>query len=237
MYIGGETRVLAYDLTDDVIRYVKVLDLDTNDSMFTSDGTHLDISAVDIVIFENPQDVWIVDMQPINNFILETNGVMALLVVHNALFCFVDGTQITMGDGTQKSIEDIVVGDEVLSFNESTSQNEVKKVIDVNKPIHNDMVKYHFANLTDITCTLDHPFYVDDLELASFAPYLTKKRYAIEKDVRQIKVGDMVYLSSNGSKTAIREIEELPLATTQTHIITIEDNHNFYANNILVHNK
>ena len=37
--------------------------------------------------------------------------------------------------------------------------------------------------------------------------------------------------------SAIRLIEELPAVETQTYIITVEDNHNFYANNILVHNK
>ena len=237
IYIGGETRVLAYDLTDDVTRYVKVLDLDTDDSMFTSEGTHLDIASVDVVIFENPQDVWIVDMQPINNFILETNGVMALLVVHNALFCFAEGTKVLMGDGTEKNIEDIVEGDEVLSFNESTLENEVKKVIGTKKPIHNDMVKYVFANQTEIVCTFDHPFYVGNLELASFAPFLTNKRYQIDREVRQIKVGDLVHLSTNGSQTAIKDIIELDVNDTQTHIITVEDNHNFYANNILVHNK
>ena len=37
--------------------------------------------------------------------------------------------------------------------------------------------------------------------------------------------------------TAIREIEVMPTEDVQTYIITVEDNHNFYANNILVHNK
>ena len=37
--------------------------------------------------------------------------------------------------------------------------------------------------------------------------------------------------------TTIREIEVLPAVDTQTYIFTVEDNHNFYANRILVHNK
>jgi hypothetical protein len=237
IYIGGETRVLAYDLQDDVTRYVKVLDLDTDDAMFTSAGEHLNIASIDVVIFDESQDVWIVDMQPINNFILETNGVMALLVVHNALFCFAEGTKVLMGDGSEKNIEDIVDGDEVLSFNESTLENEIKKVIGTKKPIHNDMVKYIFANQTEIVCTFDHPFYVNGFELASFAPFLTNKRYQIDREINQIKVGDLVHLSTHSSQTAIKDIIELDSKDTQTHIITVEDNHNFYANGILVHNK
>ncbi len=162
------------------------------------------------------------------------------ILVHNFKYgssCFVAGTKVIMGDGSEKSIEDVVVGDEVLSFNESTLQNEVKKVIGLKTPIHNDLVKYEFANQTSVTSTFDHPFYVGDLELASFAPFLTNKRYELGRDVRQIKVGDMVYVSNGISKTAIKDIIELDEVDTQTYIITVEDNHNFYANGILVHNK
>jgi len=163
------------------------------------------------------------------------------MLVHNFKYaggaCFVAGTKVLMGDGTEKNIEDVVEGDEVISFNESTLQNEVKKVIGLKTPIHNDMVKYVFANQTEIVCTFDHPFYVGNLELASFAPFLTNKRYKIDREVRQIKVGDLVYISNGVSKTAIKDIIELDEVDTQTYIITVEDNHNFYANNILVHNK
>ncbi len=163
------------------------------------------------------------------------------LLVHNFKYgggsCFIAGTKVTMSDGSEKSIEDVVVGDEVLSFNESTLQNEVKKVIGLKTPIHNDLVKYEFANQTSITSTFDHPFYVGNLELASFTPFLTNRRYELDRDVRQIKAGDMVYLSNGVSKTAIKDIIELDEKDTQTYIITVEDNHNFYANGILVHNK
>jgi intein/homing endonuclease len=99
------------------------------------------------------------------------------------------------------------------------------------------MVKYVFANQTEIICTFDHPFYVDGLELASYTPFLTNKRYELNKEVRQIKMGDMVYLSNGVSKTAVKDVIELDEKDTQTYIITVEDNHNFYANGILVHNK
>jgi intein/homing endonuclease len=163
---------------------------------------------------------------------------ISFFIIHNIFgSCFVEGTKVTMGDGTQKNIEDVIEGDEVLSFNESTLQNEVKKVIGLKAPIHNDMVKYVFANQTEIVCTFDHPFYVGDLELASYTPFLTNKRYELNKEVKQIKASDMVYMSNGVSKTVIKDIIELDEKDTQTYIITVEDNHNFYANNILVHNK
>jgi intein/homing endonuclease len=157
--------------------------------------------------------------------------------VHNRSYCFIAGTKVLMLDGSEKNIEDVVVGDEVVSFNESTLQNESKKVIGLKTPIHNDLVKYEFANQTSITSTFDHPFYVGNLELASYTPFLTNKRYELDREVKQIKVSDMVYLSNGVSKTAIKDIIELDEKDTQTYIITVEDNHNFYANGILVHNK
>jgi hypothetical protein len=236
LYIGGETRVLAYDMQTDSTRYVKVLDLDTYDAIFAADGSHTEIFSIDCVIFDEPQDVYIMDMQEIHNFILETNGFMALLVVHNALSCFAAGTEITLEGGTKKNIEDMVIGDEVLSFNESSLTIEPKKVIGMKQPIHQEMVKYHFSNDTTVTSTFDHPFYTNGLGLSSFMPEWTNKRYDVGKNVEKIKVGDLVRLATGG-QTAIKEIEVLPYESVQTYIIEVEDNHNFFANNILVHNK
>lgn len=156
------------------------------------------------------------------------------VLVHNR-FCFVAGTQITMADGTEKSIEDVVVGDEVLSFN--GTENESKRVIDLKAPTHKDIVKYVFSNQTELICTHDHPIFTDGGELASYAPELTNSRYDLDKEVKQIKVGDLVFVNKTNSQTAVKEIIELDLGDTQTYIFTVEDNHNFYANGILVHNK
>ena len=76
---------------------------------------------------------------------------------------------------------------------------------------------------------------MNNFELASFKPNLTNERYGLNKEVKQIKEGDMVHLID--SNCTISSINELPIENTQTYIITVEDNHNFYANSILVHNK
>jgi len=44
-------------------------------------------------------------------------------------------------------------------------------------------------------------------------------------------------VNDNNSHTKIKNIETLNLGNTKTYIFRVEDNHNFYANNILVHNK
>jgi intein/homing endonuclease len=178
------------------------------------------------------EDVKVYNLQDIEgNHNFFANNVL----VHNR-FCFIAGTQITLEGGSKKNIEDIVIGDEVLSFNEASNLIEPKKVVELKQPIHSDLVKYHLSNDTTLTCTYDHPIYINGLELASYKPEWTNERYNLGREVSQIKVGDTVRLSTYGL-TVIKEIEVLPEVDTQTYIFTVEDNHNFYANDILVHNK
>lgn len=197
--------------------------------IFKQDGSELEITS--IVISNNPTIVYNVNVVEQNH-----NFFANEFLVHNRR-CFIGGTKITMADGSEKNIEDVVKGDEVLSFNEIGLTLEPKKVTNTTTPIHSDMVRYVFSNQSEIVCTFDHPFYVDGRELASYTPFVTNKNYELDKEVRQIKTGDMVYVSNGISKTAIKDIIELDKKDTQTYIITVEDNHNFFANKILVHNK
>jgi hypothetical protein len=161
------------------------------------------------------------------------------ILVHNfSIFCFPKNTKITMGDYSIKNIEDVNVNDYVLSFNENTNQIESKRVLKLNQSMNNDLVKYTFNGGTHLTCTSDHPIYVNDLQLSSYVPNLTNLKYKgiLNKDATLIKIGDVVHFS-DGSTDVISNIEELPKEYVQTYIIAVEDNHNFYANNILVHNK
>lgn len=215
-YIKGKGWVAAQD----IIKGDIVIKKDKSESLITD---RKDLSG-EVDVYH------IVDVKDNHTYFAE--GVL----VHNFKYgsCFVAGTKVTMGDGSEKNIEDVVIGDEVLSFN--GIETESKKVIGVKTPIHDDLVKYTFANQSEVVCTFDHPFFVDGGELASYTPFLTNKRYNLGKEVRQIKVGDLVFLN-NKSQTAIKDIVELDLGDTQTYIFTVEDNHNFYANGILVHNK
>jgi hypothetical protein len=69
--------------------------------------------------------------------------------------CLVPGTDILMADGSRKAVEDIVVGDEVI-----THKGRVKKVIEVfkhenNSEIYNLKVKHH----PKLQITSEHPLY------------------------------------------------------------------------------
>jgi intein/homing endonuclease len=212
--------------------------------MYSIEETVKKIEIDDIVkLYENNTKIINIEINEQNNVVynlqdIENNHNFFAnnVLVHNR-FCFIAGTQITMADGSFKNIEEVQIGDEVISLNEETKLNEVKKVINTKSPIHNDLVKYTLSNGVEVTSTFDHPFYVNKMELASYAPNLTNERYELGINVRKIETGDFVYMIPNDNEVTIEKIEPQPLKDTQTYIFTVEDNHNFYANGILTHNK
>ena len=131
-------------------------------------------------------------------------------------------------DDIEKSIEDVQIGDVVLSYNEEKKSIEPKKVTNTSSPIHDDLVEISVDSYPLIT--------VNGLELASYKSEWTNERYILPSNVIEIKVGDFVNLSNNET-VKIESIMELSRINTRTYIISVEDNHNFYANKILVHNK
>jgi intein/homing endonuclease len=213
-----------------------------SNSMYSLEGGVKKIELNDVVKFYNSENI----LTGIN-VIEEENVVYNLsdiekhhnyfannVLVHNRS-CFISGTKIITKYG-EKNIEDVKVGDFVLSFNEELKITEYKRVINTSSPIHDDLVKYTFSNGTSIISTYDHPYYINGLTLASYKPAWTNERYDLPSTVIDINVGDSVTLS-DGNVALIEKIEKLEKNKTQTYNISVEDNRNFFANNILVHNK
>jgi len=242
---GPSLPMLVYDASTNKTRYEYVYNLDTtNHSIYKLDGTLQSIDELNFFVTSEPSSSTVeLNFESDDTFIINETGVK--LVSHNIYYgpgagfygsCFIAGTKITLSSGETKNIEDIVVGDEVVSYNEQTGFQENKSVTKLTQPIHDDLVKYTFSNGTEIICTYDHPFYVNDMELASYKPDLTNERYELS-GVSVIKENDFVFTLSGDVDVTIQSIEELPRVDTQTYIFSVEDNKNFYANEILTHNK
>ena len=150
--------------------------------------------------------------------------------------CFVAGTKILIADGSTKNIEDIEVGDIVLSWNEDTNQLQSSKVVKLIQPVHDDMLVIRFSNDVVNENTFVHPYYVKDKGWCSYSPTLTKERYDIDSEL--LEVGDICYFN-NGE-----ELEEVEISSikenwgeVQTYIFELDNNYTFFANGILTHNK
>lgn len=153
--------------------------------------------------------------------------------------CFIEGTGILMESGEQKVIEQIKVGDVIKTYNFNTKMIENKKVLHIDNPIHYHFVKMYFSNNVINVNTEDHPYYVKGKGWASFNPHLTKSNYNL--DVKKIEINDDVYFydDKEGSLINIKliKLEKINKKLRTYNLSEVEDNHNFFANKILVHNK
>ena len=77
--------------------------------------------------------------------------------------CFPKGTKIIVFDGDKKvskSIEDIKVGDIILSYNEKNGKKEQDKVVNTMTRKSEEIYSLEFSNSNIIKCTREHPIYV-----------------------------------------------------------------------------
>jgi len=148
--------------------------------------------------------------------------------------CFVEGTIVTLANGAKIAIEEVVVGMEVLTWNEQSGQREAGIVTDLVRPISSDIISIELDN-DSIECTTDHPLFVVGKGWASYNPIKTKEVHKME--VAELVDGDLV-LNSSDETVVIHSIDPIIiLEPIQTYNLTIEGNHTYYANGILVHNK
>ena len=170
--------------------------------------------------------------------------------------CFVAGTKIRMADGTDKNIENVRVGDKILSYNFNSEKVEEDIVERTDHPTHDDLVTIETEHSTN-TNTHDHPYFsVLKNSWVSYKPELTKDRYinngawgpAFEEDEidaiqignPQSPVGDIaLYIDEDGNlkESKFLSIKENNQTTKTYNLTRIKNNHNFFANGLLVHNK
>lgn len=153
--------------------------------------------------------------------------------------CFIVGTKITMADGNYKNIEDVRIGDSILTYNVDKQKIEIGNVEKIVTPIHNQFVKIKFQNNIINTNTLDHPYYVKNKGWCSYDPNMTMSNYGLK--VNKYKEGDIVLLYDKNRKIIdeihIKEMNLINKEQKTYNLQKVSKNHDFFANGILVHNK
>ncbi|MGG7551316.1 DUF6443 domain-containing protein [Chryseobacterium arthrosphaerae] len=132
--------------------------------------------------------------------------------------CFTEGTLVAIEKGSKK-IEDIKEGDLVWSYNEETGKKELKKVVELSRNTSSSLVKISL-NSTEITCTPEHPFYVNG-------------SWVEAKDLTQ----GMLLTTLDGKTSPVESIKFLD-EKVKVYNFEVEGNHNYYVSEkgILVHN-
>lgn len=133
--------------------------------------------------------------------------------------CFSAGTKVLTDEG-EKNIEDIEVGDKVLSKDEESGEVAYKEVTATFNHETDEIYKIHVGGQT-IESTFNHPFYVKD------------KGWAFVKD---LKVGDLL-VQSDENTLMIDSIELLHKHVT-VYNMTVDEFHTYFVSDlgIWVHN-
>lgn len=106
----------------------------------------------------------------------------------------------------------------VWSYNLETKQKELKEILNYHKKPKSKMILTVFTRMKTVRSTLDHEFYI------------VGKGYVKACDLR---TGNRVlFFNECEEKVLFQE----PVDDDESYDLEVKDNHNFYANSILVHN-
>lgn len=244
-YYDSGISMLVFESSSNTTRFISSRKL-TKDNhwVYNKEGVPVGfIEANAIILHEPTGSIFTVDVEPTDIIITEGAGIGTVgLIVHN-FDCFVAGTKITMEDHSQKNIEEIQVGEKVCTYNTNTHKLEYKTVLETFSQYHSGVgddyiVNLKFNNGTINFNTNSHPYYVRDKGLCSVRPDITLEKYNLK--VNQLEVGDVTYNLSNEfnlEEIVIEKINEFREPVVTYNLFNVENNHNYFANNILVHNK
>ena len=175
-----------------------------------------------------------------------------------AITCFTPDTKLTLADGTQREIQDLSIGDELLSMRMPNAQTEEEHPVIasdvayadycivelgeselVSAKIINmffDFAETYFLINGEIKVTGEHPFFVKVPE----GFYLPTKGQSSEEFwaweyVRNLEVGQVMY-DKDMNEVPIDSIEEIEEEIEIVNI-DVDTNNTYFAEGILVHNK
>lgn len=230
-YSSAGTLLLSYKESEDTIKFRICKELNVDDLCYDRLGNRKEIIEHNIVFFDTNDsiDVRFLDVEVTDNYIISGSEI----IVHNAP-CFIAGTKIIMSDYSEKNIEDVEVGDTIISYNFSNDLIELDIVDKVTKREVLKTVKYIFKDGSELEATTDHPLYVRDKFWASYDNELSNKMYNIG-GVSKIEVGD--YVKTSNDFKQIKSISENNNVSIVYNLSQIRNNHNFYANDVLAHNR
>lgn len=146
--------------------------------------------------------------------------------------CFPAGTGITMSSGERKNIEEVRVGDEVMSMNEA-GQLTTSTVERLLTPVSDSMCRIEFVEGESLEVTESHPLMTTEGWKAIDVEAAEREKESVP--VTELKVGDRM-VREDGSNHEVTKIVCWS-ETVQTYNFTVDNAHTYFAEGYLAHNK
>ena len=175
-----------------------------------------------------------------------------------AITCFTPDTKLTLADGTQREIQDLVIGDELLSMRMPNAQTEDEHPMIASEVSYAEYCITELGESEVVTSKIINMFfdfadsyYVinGDIKVTGEHPFFVKvpKGFYLSTDkvdtaefwcweyVRNLKVGHIMY-DKDMKEIPIDTIEEIEKEIEIVNI-DVDGNNTYFAENVLVHNK
>ncbi len=147
--------------------------------------------------------------------------------IPNEPSCFLPETKIrTQKD--DKNIEDLKIGEQVRGFLEGNGKLVTARVTNIFKSFRDS---YYFLKTKaekEVKVTAEHPFLIS----------LASKEETAYKEVKDLRIGDKVYIYDKGKLIADEIVKKEKInESTPVYNLAVDTTHNFIANDFAVHNK
>ena len=169
-----------------------------------------------------------------NDFLLVSSIIEAGKTYFTEVCCFDPGSKVLMADGTEKNIEDVEVGDMVMSLDEETGEYVPQKVLaTIMREKADDLVYVNLSNGTRIGMRAYHPLLTTE-GWKSLRPEQAETVMDVG-EVPLLKVGDtLVGYEENVTIVSIEKREHIE--NYNTYNLTIENTHNYIVEGVVAHN-
>lgn len=143
--------------------------------------------------------------------------------------CFIAGTLVRMGDGSEKAIESLKAGEMVLSYDLKTNTTRSNRIIE---PISHEkktqkLFTFFLSNGRSFTANDEHPLFIENAN-----------RWMRAEEVSAAWERFEAPRLMNESKDSIEILfVEKKVESVKVYNIAVERDHNYFVGDILVHNK
>ena len=175
-----------------------------------------------------------------------------------AITCFTPDTKLTLADGTQKEIQELAIGDELLSLRMPNAQTEDEHPVIASEVSYAEYCITELgeseivtSKIINIFCDFSDTYYVinGDIKVTGEHPFFVKipdgyylptegqssEEFWCWEYVRNLGVGQIMY-DKDMKEVPIDTIEEIEKEIEIVNI-DVDSNNTYFAEGILVHNK